>query len=181
MTAGNHADWRQAEEAYTDEVIGDDTLGEMFAASAARNAETTAQLYKGGVYDRSLTDDVIPVAPDGDYAELSYERMHHLVKYLAAGFRDLGVGPDVRVGILANTRMEWALSDFAILSAGGVVTTVYTDSSPKQVQYLLSDPEASAVVVENAEMLDRVLAIEDDLSLSSTVVMDDTCLLYTSL
>jgi len=50
---------------------------------------------------------------------------------------------------------------------------VYTDSSPKQVQYLLSDPEASAVVVENAEMLDRVLAIEEDLSLSFIVVMDD--------
>jgi long-chain acyl-CoA synthetase len=174
MTTGNHADWRVAEAEYTDAAIGDDTLGEMFAASAVRNADTTAQLYKGGVYDRSLTDDVIPAAPDGDYAELSYERMHHLVKYLAAGFRDLGVGSDTRVGILADTRMEWALSDFALLSAGGVVTTVYTDSSPKQVQYLLSDPEASAVVVENAEMLDRVLAVEDDLSLSFIVVMDDT-------
>jgi len=174
MTTGNHADWRVAEEEYTDAAIGDDTLGEMFAASAVRNADTTAQLYKGGVYDRSLTDDVIPPAPDGDYAELSYERMHHLVKYLAAGFRDLGVGSDTRVGILADTRMEWALSDFALLSAGGVVTTVYTDSSPKQVQYLLSDPEASAVVVENAEMLDRVLAVEDNLSLSFIVVMDDT-------
>jgi len=174
MTTGDHSDWRVAEEAYTDEVIGDDTLGEMFAASATRNADTTAQLYKGGVYDRSLTDDVIPAAPDGNYADLSYERMHHLVKQLAAGFRDLGVGSDTRVGILADTRMEWALSDFALLSAGGVVTTVYTDSSPKQVQYLLSDPEASAVVVENDEMLDRVLAVEDDLSLSFIVVMDDT-------
>jgi long-chain acyl-CoA synthetase len=174
MTTGNRADWRIAEEAYTDEVVGDDTIGEMFAASATRNADTTAQLYKGGVYDRSLTDDVIPPAPDGDYADLSYERMHHLVKHLAAGFRDLGVGSDTRVGILADTRMEWALSDFALLSAGGVVTTVYTDSSPKQVQYLLSDPKASAVVVENGEMLDRVLAVEDDLLLSFIVVMDDT-------
>ncbi|MDT3435596.1 long-chain fatty acid--CoA ligase [Haloarcula sp. 1CSR25-25] len=175
MTAGNHpGGWREAETAYTDEAIRDDTLGEMFAASAARNADTTAQLYKGGVYDRSLTDDVIPAAPDGEFAGLSYERMQHLVKYLAAGFRDLGVTPDTRVGILADTRMEWALSDFALLSAGGVVTTVYTDSSSKQVQYLLSDPEASAVVVENDEMLNRVLAVEDDLSLSFIVVMDDT-------
>jgi len=175
MTAGNHpGGWREAEAAYTDETIRDDTLGEMFAASAERNAATTAQLYKGGVYDRSLTEDVIPVAPDGEYAELDYERMHQLVKYLAAGFRDLGVTTDTRVGILATTRMEWALSDFAVLSAGGVVTTVYTDSSPEQVRYLLSDPEASAVVVENDEMLDRVLAVEDDLSLSFIVVMDDT-------
>ena len=72
MTAGNHpGGWREAETAYTDAAIRDDTLGEMFAASAARNADTTAQLYKGGVYDRSLTDDVIPPAPDGEFAELS--------------------------------------------------------------------------------------------------------------
>ncbi|WP_336339261.1 AMP-dependent synthetase/ligase [Haloarcula brevis] len=174
MTAGTHPAWRSAEAEHTDEVVADDTLGEMFAASAARNADTTAQLYKGGVYDRSLTDDVVPEAPDGDFAALSYERMHHLVKNLTAGFRSLGVAPDTRVGILADTRMEWALTDFALLSAGGVVTTVYTDSSPKQVQYLLSDPEADAVVVENGEMLDRVLAVEADLSLSFIVVMDDT-------
>ncbi|MDS0222871.1 long-chain fatty acid--CoA ligase [Haloarcula sp. S1AR25-5A] len=175
MTAGDHpGGWREAEGTYTDEVIRDDTLGEMFDESATRNADTAAQLYKGGVYDRSLTADVIPAAPDGDYAELSYERMHHVVKHLAAGFRDLGVTSDTHVGILADTRMEWALSDFALLSAGGVVTTVYTDSSPKQVRYLLSDPGASAVVVENDEMLERVLAVEDDLSLSFIVVMDDT-------
>lgn len=167
-------DLRVAEENYTDEVIGDDTLGEMFAASAERNAGTTAQLYKGGVYERTLTDDVLPSAPDGDYAAISYERMHKLVKRLAAGFRDLGVEPDTRVAILSDTRMEWALSDFAILSVGGVVTTVYTDSSLSQVQYLLSDPEASAVVVENDDLLDRVLAVEDELSLSFIVVMDDT-------
>ncbi|MBV0903341.1 AMP-dependent synthetase/ligase [Haloarcula salina] len=174
MTGGDRtADWRTAEREYTDEVIGDDTLGEMFAASAERNADTTAQLYKGGVYDRSLTDDVIASAPDGGYAAISYERMNDLVRHLAAGFRDLGVSADTRVGIFADTRMEWALCDFALLSAGSVVTTVYTDSSTNQVEYLLSDPNASAVVVENEALLQRVLAVEDDLSLSFIVVMDD--------
>ncbi|WP_254274156.1 AMP-dependent synthetase/ligase [Haloarcula marina] len=165
--------WRTAEASYSDEVISDDTLGELFAASAERNAESVAQLYKGGVYDRSLSDDVLPSAPPGEYASITYERMHHLVKRLAAGFRSLGVESDTRVGLFSSTRMEWALSDFALLSAGGVVTTVYTESSPKQVQYLLSDPGAEAVVVENEELLRRVLEVEDDLSLSFIVVVDD--------
>ncbi|QIO22670.1 long-chain fatty acid--CoA ligase [Haloarcula sp. JP-L23] len=165
--------WRAAEASYTDEVIGDDTLGELFAASAERNADSEAQLYKGGVYDRSLTADAIPEAPPGEYASITYKEMHDLVKYLAAGFRDLGVEADTRVGLFSSTRMEWALSDFALLSAGAVVTTVYTESSPKQVRYLLDDPDAEAIVVENEELLQRVLDVEDDLSLSFVVVMDE--------
>jgi len=165
--------WYEAESAYTDEVTELDTLGELFAATAERNADREAQQYKGGVYDRSLTGGVVPRPPEGDYGGLSYERMHELVKYLAAGFRDLGVTADSRVGIFASTRMEWALSDFAVLSAGGVVTTVYTDSSERQVQYLLDDPGAQLAVVGTAEQLERVLAVEDDLDLEAIVTMDD--------
>ena len=80
---------------------------------------------------------------------------------------------DSRVGIFASTRMEWALADFALLSAGAVVTTVYTDSSTDRARYLLSDPGADAVVVGTESHLERVLAAEDDLSLSAIVVMDD--------
>ena len=79
--------WFEAEAEHTDDVVGDDTLGEVFAASAQRHPDHTAQRYKGGVYDRSLTDGIVPEPPDGAYTEISYERMHELVKYLAAGFR----------------------------------------------------------------------------------------------
>src|SRR5699024_53602 len=96
---------------------------------------------------------------------LSYRQMHRIVKRLAAGFRSLGIEAGDRVGLFANTRMEWAQTDFAVLAAGGVVTTVYTSSSPDQVEYLLDDPGATGVVVENQELLERVLAVEDELDL----------------
>nr|WP_324662960.1 long-chain fatty acid--CoA ligase [Haloarcula sp. CK38] len=150
-----------------------DTLGELLAATAARNADRDAQRYKGGIYDRSLTGEVLPGPPDGEYGAVSYERLGELVRYLAAGFHDLGVTADTRVGLFASTRMEWALADFAVLSAGGVVTTVYTDSSEQQVQYLLDDPDAELAVVGTEDQLDRVLAVEDDLSLDAVVTMDD--------
>ncbi|WP_254535040.1 AMP-dependent synthetase/ligase [Halomarina litorea] len=168
------AAWLDREREYTDEVIGDDTLGRMFEASADRNAARPAQRYKGGVYDRSLVaEGVVDAAPRGGYATLTYAEMRDVVHHLAAGFRDLGLTAGDRVGIFASTRMEWAQTDFALLQAGGVVTTVYTESSSRQVRYLLSDPGATGVVVENAELLDRVLEVEDDLDLSFVVVMDE--------
>ncbi|MFC6835936.1 AMP-dependent synthetase/ligase [Halomarina ordinaria] len=159
-----------AEARYEDEVIGDDTIPNLFEASARRNANRPAQRYKGGVYERSLVaSGVVEAAPAGDYATLTYREMRDVVRHLAAGFRDLGVETGDRVGILANTRMEWAQSDFALLAAGGVVTTVYVESTPEQVRYLLSDPGASGVVVENADLLE----VEDDLDLSFVVVLDE--------
>ncbi len=171
---GGTAEWRQAEEEYTDEVIGDDTLSEMFEASAQRHTDAVAQRYKGGIYDRSLVaEGVLPRAPRREYAELSYGGMHDIVTNLAAGFRELGVEADDRVGIFADTRMEWAQVDFALLAAGGVVTTVYTESSPNKVEYLLDDPGASGVVVENERLLERVLAVDDSLDLEFIVLLDE--------
>ena len=167
-------DWRDAEADYESEVLGETTLARLFEASADRNVNRVAQRYKGGVYDRSLVaGGVVPAAPAGDYADLTYAEMRSIVRHLATGFRELGVADGARVGLFAHTRMEWAQCDFALLAAGGVVTTVYTSSSERQVKYLLGDPEASGVVVENADCLRRVLAVEDDLDLEFVVVMDE--------
>ncbi|MFC6824004.1 AMP-dependent synthetase/ligase [Halopelagius fulvigenes] len=167
-------DWRDAEAAFDDEVIGRTTLARTFEDSAERNAQRVAQRYKGGIYDRSLVErGAVAAAPAGAFADLRYREMRDVVRNLAAGFRELGVTADDRVGIFAHTRMEWAQTDFALLAAGATVTTVYTSSSERQVRYLLDDSDATGVVVENADLLRRVLAVEDDLDLEFVVVMDE--------
>ncbi|MFA9428265.1 long-chain fatty acid--CoA ligase [Natronorubrum sp. A-ect3] len=166
-------DWQDAERAYDDEVIGETTLGRMFEETADRNANRPAQKYKGGVYDRSLTPSVLPAATPGEFRTISYLEMRDVVRNLSAGFHDLGIELGDRVGIFANTRMEWAQCDFALLGAGAVVTTVYDSSSPSQVAYLLDDPDATAVVVENESLLETVLEVEDDLDLEFIVSIDE--------
>jgi long-chain acyl-CoA synthetase len=173
MSGSDEPAWLRAEREFHDDVVGE-TVAELFEASAARHADSAAQQYKGGWATRSLVSaDVVPAAPEGDFATLSYEDLRTLVRHLAAGFRALGLGPDDRVAIFANTRMEWAQVDFALLAAGCVVTTVYTESSPSQVRYLVDDPGASAVVVENERLLERVREVEDDLSLDHVVLVDE--------
>ena len=165
-------DWLEAERTYDDEVIADTTLGRMFEESADRNADRPAQRYKGGIYDRSLTESVLPAAPPGEFNALSYRELRDVVRALATGFRELGIGRGDRLAIFANTRMEWAQTDLAALSADAVVTTVYTSSSPEQVEYLLSDPRASAVVVENETLLERVIEVEEALDIEALISID---------
>jgi len=165
-------DFREAEREYVDDTIARQTIPRTFEAAAARHADSAAQSYKGGVYDRTLTPDVVEPAPPDGYETITYGEMRDVVRNLAAGFRDLGVEPGDRVGIFSHTRMEWAQADFGVLAAGGAVTTVYAGSSPRQVTHLLGDSGAVGVVVENEEMLGRVRQVEDDLDLEFVVTMD---------
>ena len=168
------SDWLGDERDYRDELRERGTIPELFERSAERHTDTPAQLYKGGVYDRSLTEaGILPEAREGEFASLTYGVLRDIVRSLASGFRDLGLTEGGRVGIFADTRMEWAQTDLALLAGGHVVTTVYTESTPEKVKYLLGDPDASAVVVENEELLERVLAVEEELDLSHIISMDD--------
>ncbi|MFB6132115.1 MAG: long-chain fatty acid--CoA ligase, partial [Halanaeroarchaeum sp.] len=166
-------DWQEAERDYDDEVIGESTLPRLFEDAAARQPDAPAQGYKGGIYDRTLVPDVVDPAPKGQFDRLSYREMRHLVRRYAAGFRALGVESDDRVGIFSHTRMEWAQVDFAILAAGGIVTTVYASSSERQTRHLLGDSGSTGVVVENQKRLERVLAVEDDLDVAFIVTIDE--------
>jgi long-chain acyl-CoA synthetase len=170
--SGAEPAWLQAEREFDDELREWGSIPDLFEESARRHADRDAQLYKGGVYERSLRGP-IPAAPPGEFAAITYGELRSIVRRLTAGFRSLGLGSGDRVAIFANTRMEWAQSDLALLAAGCTVTTVYTESSPERVEYLLDDPEAKAAVVENERLLDRVLAVEDDLDLETIVLMDD--------
>ena len=165
--------WRDTEREYDDDVIEMTTLPRMFEEAATRHESRPAQRYKGGIYDRSLTGTAVDPAPDGEYAAIGYAEMRDVVRNLAAGFRALGVRDGDRVGMFANTRMEWAQCDFALLAAGTVVTTVYKSSSPEQVRYLLDDPGATGVVVENQKLLERVLSVSEFLDLRFIIVMDE--------
>jgi long-chain acyl-CoA synthetase len=165
-------DWLAREREYEDDLAERGTVPALFEASAERHLDADAQRYKGGIYDRSITG-AVPAAPAGEFAALTYREMREVVRHLAAGFREVGVDRGDRVGILSDTRMEWAQADLGLLAGGAVVTTVYTDSSPEQVSYLLGDPGATAVVVENERLLERVLAVESDLDLEVIVLVDE--------
>jgi long-chain acyl-CoA synthetase len=166
-------DWLQAEREYDDDVLGETTIPRMFFDAVDRYAGIDCQLYKGGVYDRSLVSGgIVGAAPPGEYAALTYPDVADIVRHLAGGFRDLGVDAGERVAIYADTRMEWAQADLGLLTAGAVVTTVYTESSPAQARYLLNDPGARGVVVENEALLSTLAEVEGETDVEFVVLID---------
>jgi long-chain acyl-CoA synthetase len=54
------------------------------------------------------------------------------------------------------TRYEWVAADLGILTAGGAVTTVYAQTDPDDVAYILNDSETKFVFAENEEQLTKL-------------------------
>lgn len=165
-------DWREAEQSFTDELMRMETIPQLFEDVVDRYDQAPAQRYKGGVYDRALADVAFPVAPEREYATLTYSEVGDVVRRLATGFREIGVEPGEKVAICASTRVEWALCDFALQAAGAVVTTIYTSSSAKQIKHLVSDPGATRVVVENKQLLENVATACDSDVMDTYISMD---------
>jgi len=80
---------------------------------------------------------------------MTWRQAGERVKAIAAGLLSLGLGREDRVGILANTRVEWLLCDLGILCAGGATTTVYPSSTPEDCAFILSDSETHYVFAED--------------------------------
>ena len=56
-----------------------------------------------------------------------------------------------RVAIMAKTRYEWTVLDFAIWYAGAVSVPIYETSSSEQVEWILADSGAVAIIVETPQ------------------------------
>ncbi|WP_288025960.1 long-chain fatty acid--CoA ligase [Arthrobacter sp.] len=87
---------------------------------------------------------------DNVWVDISAKEFHADVCAIAKGLIASGIQVGERVGIMARTRYEWALVDFAIWFAGAVSVPIYETSSPSQVAWNLGDSQAVAVIAESA-------------------------------
>jgi long-chain acyl-CoA synthetase len=70
------------------------------------------------------------------------------VTALAKGLISAGIGPGDRVALMSRTRYEWTVTDYAIWAAGAVTVPVYETSSAEQVEWILTDSGARAMIAE---------------------------------
>ena len=134
-------------------------MRELTIPSAGTPAENSAARY---VYDNARTrpDNVaIRVRTDSGWSDITSTEFAGQVLAVAKGLLSAGIDSGDRVALMSKTRYEWTLFDFAILSLGAVVVPIYETSSAEQVEWILTDSQAKALVIEtpaHAEIVDEV-------------------------
>lgn len=104
----------------------------------------------------------LPTA-DGGWTDVTAAEFQRQVVALAKGFIAAGVKPGDKIGFMCKVRYEWTLVDFATAYAGAIIVPIYETSSPSQIQYILTDSGATAIIVETAEHFTRFDEVRGDL------------------
>ncbi len=96
---------------------------------------------------------------------------------VAKGLIAAGIGAGDRIGLLAKTRYEWTLLDFAVWFAGAVSVPVYETSAAEQVEWILGDSGAVACFVESPQHAETITSVRGSLpGLRSVWCIDDDAL-----
>ena len=109
----------------------------------------------------------------GIWKEFTWEEYLNKVISVSLGFYELGVREGDKVAIHSENRPEWVFADLAAQTLGSVSVGIYPTSPASEVEYLLSHSEASVLVVEDEEQLDKALAAWDRLEKLQKIIVID--------
>ncbi len=102
---------------------------------------------------------------DGDdWNPLSWAEANERVEGYANGLLALGVRKGDAFSILATSRVEWSLFDFALGSIGAIGAAIYANSSPKDAGYILEHSESVGVLCEDDTQRAKVEEVRGEIS-----------------
>lgn len=95
----------------------------------------------------------------GIWREYTFKDVLENVRAFALGLHALNVSPGETVAIIGENEPENFWAEFAALSCGAKVVSLYPDITAEEVEYLLNDSDAVVLVAQDQEQVDKGLAI----------------------
>ncbi len=133
------------------------SLHEFFAAVAASHGDEVA----------------FRVKRDGHWCDVTWSEQRAAVRDIARSLAAAGVEPGSCVAILSGTRLEWVQCDTALVGIGSVTVGIYPSSTAADCAHVLQHSAACLLIVENAELLEKVRAVRAEVpSLERLVILD---------
>jgi long-chain acyl-CoA synthetase len=136
--------------------------GTVSAADASTGSQTIADIVKLAA-ERAPDSTALKHKVGDEWRDISYADLGDAVKEIALGLLDLGIEKGDRVSILSHTRPEWTFANFGILASGAASVSIYQTNSPEEVHYVADHSESTAIFAEDAEQLEKIRKIRDDL------------------
>ena len=149
------------------------SIPQVFFDRAAQRGEKTAHMVKR----------------DGAWREISWQELREIVRHVARGLLTLDLQAGDRVAILSDSRAEWVQCDLGIMAAAGITVPIYASSTPDQAAYILQNSGATAMFIDTAAQLRKILSVRDQVPTLKHIIMiadtpsgdDDSILMLTDL
>src|SRR5262245_4223851 len=133
---------------------------------------TLVELYRTA-FTQMPRRDAFRFKAGGAWQDVSSAAALERVEAIAAALHKLGIQPGDRVAILSENRLEWALADLGILTAGAATVPVYSTLTAMQARHILGDSEARIVIVSTGMQLQKVVALAPELPMLTAIFVLD--------
>ena len=135
-----------------------ETLALMFIENARTNPDIVMQYSKDAA---------------GIFQPTTYSQLMEEAAALAAGFAGLGLARGDRIGLIADNRKEWLMSDLAIIGMGAADVPRGCDATEGELAYILSWSECAIAIVENERQLAKIVEHRAEMPGLKTIVIFD--------
>lgn len=108
------------------------------------------------------------------WQSMSAAEFYENVMRTAAGLIGLGLDEGDMIAIMSRTRYEWTLLDYAAWFAGLIPVPIYETSSLDQIEYILRDTGAKAIVTETITQAELARAASERCGLEWQILSLDT-------
>jgi long-chain acyl-CoA synthetase len=141
----------------TDVLGGDDTFPRLLARNALTLGDRVALREK----------------EFGIWQSFTWREYLEHVRDFSLGLVALGVGPGDKVAIIGDNRPEWVFAEIAAQAAGAASVGIYQDSNLSEVAFVIDHCDASIVVAEDQEQVDKILDMLERLPKVRHVIYTD--------
>jgi long-chain acyl-CoA synthetase len=140
------------------EIFMEQTLPLMLRARAKDNPDIVIQYCKD---------------KEGKYRSVTYRQFYEDMCYAASGLMELGVKRGDRVGLIADNRQEWMVTDFGILSIGAADVPRGGDITVQELTYILGFTGCEVVFAENQKQALKIISCKAELPALKTLITFD--------
>ncbi len=98
----------------------------------------------------------------GGWREVSWQEAAERVDALSHGLLARGIGRGDAVAVIARTRLEWVLLDWAVTRIGAVVVGIYPTSTAKECAYILGHSESVLAFAEDDAQRAKLASVQDE-------------------
>lgn len=111
---------------------------------------------------------------DGKWQDLSWQDYYQNIETVACALLSFGVKPGDRVAIMANTRLEWSITDFAVMGIHAITVPIYQTVTSDDLAFILNNSKVKILFIENRQMLKNFLKIQDQCPSIEKVISFET-------
>lgn len=97
----------------------------------------------------------------GIWQEYTWDEALAHVRDFCLGLVSLGLQRDEKVAIIGENDPEFYWAQYAIHSAGGITTAIFTDAAPQELEYVLTNSDSVFLLAHDQEQCDKALALRE--------------------